>query len=164
MLLYCFRNVTWIHIFIFFNFVEMNTLILMVESYVIHHRIVWFILKISSRCMQSISVQCGVCVMCVTHHTHIRDCMQVNFKHGITGGHGCTFCKNDLQFWISGIFWGTFMTPSFWALANSWAGNDPQSLHFDPQFFISSCFRGHPRPLILRPSATPAPGLILLQG
>ena len=47
------------------------------------------------------------------------------------------------------------MTPSFWALENSWAGNDPKSLHFVPQFFISGYFRGHPRPLILRPSATP---------
>ena len=47
------------------------------------------------------------------------------------------------------------MTPSFWALGNSWAGYAPQSLHFDHQFFISDCFRGHPRPLILKPSATP---------
>ena len=35
---------------------------------------------------------------------------------------------------------------------------DPPSLHFDPQFFISGWFRGHPRPLILKPSATPACG------
>ena len=72
-----------------------------------------------------------------------------------TWGHRCTFCKNDPQLWISGSCWGSFMTPSFWALGNSWASSDPQSLHFDPQFFISGCFRGHPRPLNLKPSATP---------
>ena len=47
------------------------------------------------------------------------------------------------------------MTPLFWTLENSWAGNDPLILHFDPQYFIFGCFRGHSRPLILKPSATP---------
>ena len=41
-------------------------------------------------------------------------------------------------------------------LSNSWAGNDPHSLQYDPFFFffISGCFRCHPQPLVLKPSAT----------
>ena len=37
---------------------------------------------------------------------------------------------------------GSFMTPSFWALGNPWAGNDPQSLQLDPQFFYFWLLQG----------------------
>ena len=72
-----------------------------------------------------------------------------------TWGHTCSFKKNDPQLQISGSFWRSFMTPSFWTWGNIWAGNEPQNLHFDPQFFTSVYFRSHPQPCTLEPSATP---------
>ena len=51
---------------------------------------------------------------------------------------------------------GVIHDPLFWTLGNSCVGDDLQNLHFYVLFFIFSCFRGHPRPLILKRSAAPA--------
>ena len=71
--------------------------------------------------------------------------------HGVIGAH---FAKMTPNFGFLRLL-GVIHDPFFQTLGNSLAGNDPQSQHFDPQFVISSCFRGHPRPPILKPSATP---------
>ena len=69
-----------------------------------------------------------------TSTNHSVSCMQ-----GCTrGGHGVIgtrFAKMTPNFGFLVAFGGHSWPPSLWTLGNSWAGNDPQSLHFETHFF-----------------------------